>query len=479
MPSEPALLPRTSPAAVGVPAGAVLVLLDRLAELGVECHSLMVVRRGQVVAEGWWAPYTPERPHLLYSLTKSFTSTAVGLAVQDGLLALDDRVVDLLPERVPSDVAPQAQLLTVRHLLTMTAGHATDSLEDAWALAPTDLTRGFLSVPFSDEPGSRHVYDNATTYVLARIVERVTGRTVDDLLRERLFGPMGVEHAEWDRLGSGDVFGFHGLHLTTEAVAAFGELLLREGRWKGEQLVAAEWVRAATTAHVTTEQSVDEPLAVDDGCGYGYQFWMSRDGFRGYGAYEQLCMVHPEHDLVVVLTAGDGPHGAAPGAVHDCLLPRLDGPAGPGDADDEVALRTRTARLTFPFVEGAGPAGEVVSAVVDASPEVSALPRETPVALIATGDGWRVQLGRSISLLVGHGTWRESSPRGRPVVAAGAWQHRTWVADLFVISSPHRVRLVVDEVLGTATAVWSTVPLTSADLQAHLTSPLMTRSGVG
>lgn len=238
MASHPRLLPRSAPSAERLDAGGVLALLDRLAERSAECHSIMVVRHGSVIAEGWWAPYSPDRPHLLYSLTKSFISVAVGLAVSDGRLRLDDRVTDVLDDHVPAGLAPQARQLSVRHLLAMTTGHRADTLAAAWALEPADLVKGFLRVPAPDPVGTRHAYNNPTSFVLARMVERVTGRSVPDLLDDRLFGPMGVEQAEWDRVASGATFGFHGLHLTTEAVAAFGELLLRGGRWRGRQLVA-------------------------------------------------------------------------------------------------------------------------------------------------------------------------------------------------------------------------------------------------
>src|SRR6185437_16958310 len=117
-----------------------------------------------------------DRPHLLYSLTKSFTSTAVGLAIADGLLSLDDRVVDVLPDHVPADISEQGRRITVHHVLSMTAGHGTDSLAEAWELEPGDLVKGFLRLPFPEVEGNRFVYDNATTFLLARIVERVSGR---------------------------------------------------------------------------------------------------------------------------------------------------------------------------------------------------------------------------------------------------------------------------------------------------------------
>src|SRR5262245_22483402 len=293
MRSQPALLPRSTPAASKVSSRAIGALLDRLEERSVELHSIMVVRHGHVVAEGWWAPYSAERPHLLYSLTKSFTSVAVGLAIADGLLSLDDRVVDVLPDRVPADVSEQGRRITVHHLLSMTAGHPTDSLAEAWQLEPHDLVKGFLRVPFTEAEGTRHTYDNATTYILARMVERVTGRDLPGLLDDRLFKPMGVDHAEWDRVASGAAFGFHGLHLTTEAVAAFGELLLRGGVRGDQQLVPREWVRLATRRHIETTQVEGWSENPDILFGYGYQFWMTRHGYRGAGAFGQQCLVIP------------------------------------------------------------------------------------------------------------------------------------------------------------------------------------------
>jgi CubicO group peptidase (beta-lactamase class C family) len=348
--SHERLLPRSAPSAERMDAKSVTALLDRLGERSAECHSIMVVRNGRVVAEGWWAPYSRDRPQLLYSLTKSFVSVAVGFAVTDGLLGLDDRVVDVLDDHVPAGVSPRARQLSVHHLLSMTTGHRADTLAQAWALEPADLVKGFLRVPAQDPAGIRHAYNNPASFVLARMVERVTGRTLPDLLDARLFGPMGVTHAEWDRVASGAAFGFHGLHLTTEAVAAFGELLLRHGRWRGRQLVAGEWLELATRRQVETVQA---------------------------------------------------------------------------------------------------------------------------------GDGWRVRLDTGETVIdvdVGQSTWRESAPLGRPVVAMGAWQGTVFVADLYVITSPSRVRLAV--AASRAAATWNIVPLTGPDLLRQLRSPLMTRPDV-
>lgn len=472
------LLPRSSPSGAGASSRAIGALLDRLDEKSIECHSLMVVRHGDVVAEGWWAPYSADRPHLLYSLTKSFTSIAVGLAIADGLLSLDDRVVDVLPDHVPPDVSEQGRRLTVHHLLSMTAGHATDSLFEAWQLEPGDLVKGFLRVPFATAEGTRHTYDNATTFVLARMVERVTGTGLPEFLDERLFIPMGIDHAEWDRVASGAAFGFHGLHLTTEAVAAFGELLLRGGRWNDRQLVPREWVELATSRHVDSQHYAEGADGADFLYGYGYQFWMSRHGFHGNGAFGQHCVVVPSHDLVVVVTSAQQTVEQAQDvldAIWDCLLPGID---HSGTVLDDDYLADRLRGLSIPLKPGSSGPQCAVTATLDASPEDSALPDGTPVIVEPSDGGWVVRIGALLDIEVGHGRWQESAPLGRPVCASGAWQGNTFVADMFVITSPHHVRLTVDADARTALATWTTVPLTSSDLMLHLRSPLMTRPDV-
>jgi CubicO group peptidase (beta-lactamase class C family) len=470
------LLPRSAPSAERMDARSVLALLDRFDELSVESHSIMVVRHGRVVAEGWWAPYSPERPHLLYSLTKSFTSIAVGFAVADGLLGLDDRVVDVLEDHVPVDVTPWARQLTVHHLLTMTTGHRADTLADAWALEPADLVRGFLRVQAEDPVGIRHAYNNPASFVLARMVERVTRQSVPQLLDDRLFGPMGVENAEWDRVASGATFGFHGLHLTTEAVAAFGELLLRHGRWRGRQLVTPEWVQLATKRHVETAQTADGWRTADWLHGYGYHFWMSRAGYRGDGAMGQYCLVVPEHDLVVAMTAAAADMRAPLNAVWDCLLPEA---GAAGNPADDQALARRRRRLSLPRVAGDPGLRGPATAVIDASTGLSALPHGTSVVIDPVDGGWQVRFDTGETVLsvdVGQGTWRESAPLGRPLVAAGAWQGAVFTADLYVITSPSRVRLVVTA--SRAVATWNIAPLAGPDLLRQLRSPLMTRPDV-
>lgn len=285
---------------------------------------------------------------------------------------------------------------------------------------------------------------------------------------------MGVGHAEWDRVRGGAAFGFHGLHLTTEAVAAFGQLLLRGGTWGDRQLVPRDWVDLATRRHIDCVPFDEEIADADFSRGYGYQFWMSRHGYHGHGAFGQQCVVVPAHDLVVAVTA-QGEAQKVFDALWECLLPGLDRPDGPRD---DTLLAERLRRLALPSVPGTADPARRVTATLDATPEDSALPDGTTVAVEPVDGGWHIRLGPRLHAEAGHGHWRESAPLGRPLVACGAWQGGTFVADLCVVTTPHHVRLAVDTEAGTATATWTTVPLTGPRLELHLRSPLMTRPDV-
>ncbi|TCC54484.1 class C beta-lactamase-related serine hydrolase [Kribbella pittospori] len=450
-------------------AGGLTDLLDRLEERSIECHSIVVVRHGQVVAEGWWAPYSADRPHLLYSMTKSFVGIAVGLAIDDGRLALGDRVVDVLADHVPQPMPEWAGQLTVHHLLSMSTGHTEDVLEDAWALEPDDLVRGLLRIVPEEPVGSRHAYNNPTTFVLARMVERVTGRTVPDLLEQRLFGPLGIRGAVWERVGSGATFGFHGLYLTTEAVAAFGELLLRGGRWHDRQLVSREWVELATRRQIETQQFEDGSRAADWLHGYGYQFWRSRHGYRADGAMGQFCLVLPESDVVVAITAATTDMQVLLDAVWDCLLPSLD---RRGNESSDQRLATRLRALALPMISGRHRPDAEVRAIVDES----VLPPGSSIAVQPCAGGWTLRIeaeGTTFDVAVGHDEWRESSPLGRPIVAAGGWHDETFVADLYVITSPSRVRVRIES--GRASTTWNIPPLVGPNLLHQLRGALITR----
>lgn len=300
-----ASLERSTPEEMGVRSTDVQELLDVLmGQSGTALHGVMVLRRGQVIAEAWNAPFKATYRHALYSVSKTFTAAAVGLCVQDSLLRLTDSVAQFFPDELPAQLGDTLQRLTVEHLLTMRSGlpvRYTALRKDS-----SQWVRAILGQQPVAEPGTLFAYDSMNSYLLAAIVQRLTGRTLLDFLDERLFAPMGIRRAAWESSPEGVNCGGWGLYLRLEDVAKFGQLLLDGGRWRGKQLLDEAWVRAMMTPAVT--QGGNQ--------GYGYQLWMtSRSGtVRADGAYGQYLFVVPDKQMVVAVfqnqvTSGGGNPG--------------------------------------------------------------------------------------------------------------------------------------------------------------------------
>lgn len=317
--------------------------LSAVRERDLEVHSLVVLRDGETIARHWWEPYRASSIQLVYSLSKSFTSTAIGLLVAEGKVALTDRVADFFPEAVPESANDHLRSLTLWHLLTMSVGRTTDSFGDMIS-RDQPWIKSFFQGDFQFPPGSRFLYDTGATYMAARILYRITGQTLTEYLEPRLFRPLGIDETEWLTDPEGVDIGGSGLHITTEAIAKLGQLYLQKGRWDGQQVVPAEWVAAATARQVDNS----EFGAGDWAEGYGFQFWRCRHGFyRGDGAFGQLCLVMEAHDMVVALTScvddmqklfdtcyeflipGDHPSSAPAGVALEVPRPRGDSAPDP------------------------------------------------------------------------------------------------------------------------------------------------------
>ncbi len=313
---QTASLPRSTPESQGVSSAGVLDFIATADEQVRSMHSFMLVRNGNVVAEAWWAPESPDKPHVLWSLSKSFTSTAVGLAVADGKLSVDDLVLDFFPESAPADPPGNLKSMRVRDLLTMSAGH-----QDEMNLrAAKDWVAEFLAHPVPHKPGTHFRYNTPATYMLSAIVQKVTGETVVDYLQPRLFDPLGIDPPTWDASPQGISIGGYGLYLKTEDIAKFGQLYLKRGQWNGKQLIPANWVDQATSKQVSNGSDPNR----DWDQGYGFQFWRCRHGaYRGDGKDGQFCIVIPDKNAVVVITAQTSDMQAELNVVWDKLLPAL------------------------------------------------------------------------------------------------------------------------------------------------------------
>ncbi len=262
-------------------------------------RSLVVVQHGQVLVEQWWEPFHPCVAYELYSISKSVTAIAVGIAIDEGLLQLDDRIVDLFTDECPSTISDNLAAMTVRHLLTMTSGHREDTMPRL-RREGAQWVNSILAEPVDYRPGTHYVYDSGASYLLSAALQSATGERLLDYLTPRLFGPIGIVGATWGQCPAGIDYGGFGLSMTTEAVAAFGQFCLQRGVWDGHQIVSDKWIDAATRAQVVTES--ENP---DWALGYGYQFRPSRwGGYRAAGAFGQLCLVLPELAAVVVVTGG-------------------------------------------------------------------------------------------------------------------------------------------------------------------------------
>jgi CubicO group peptidase (beta-lactamase class C family) len=326
-------LPRSTPESQGISSTALLSFLDTVERDKLELHSLMVVRHGHVVAEGWWDPYKADLPHMLFSLSKSFTSTAVGLAVQEGLLSVDDPVVSFFPEETPANPPANLAEMRVRHLLCMGTGHAEDTMERITKQEDKNWVKGFLTTTVEHPPGTHFVYNSGASYMLSAIIQKVTGQKLLDYLKPRLFGPLGIEGATWAMCPEGINTGGWGLSLCTEDIAKFGQLYLQNGQWRGKRILSEAWVDEATSSQISNGEGGDN----DWQHGYGYQFWrcQRRDVYRGDGAFGQYCIVMPEQDVVIAITSAVGNMQAVLNIVWERLLPAMEESSLP--LDDETA----------------------------------------------------------------------------------------------------------------------------------------------
>jgi CubicO group peptidase (beta-lactamase class C family) len=469
-------LPRGMPADQQVDPAAILGFLDAVdGHPDVEMHSLMVVRHGRVVAEGWWAPYSADRPQLLYSLSKIFTSTATAFAQAEGLLDLDDTVVSHFAEFDAGITDPRSRSMKLRHVASMASGHTREMLGEAITRDPAEPIRGFLLIPPDHEPGTVFAYSQPCTYTLASIIQRNARMPLTQYLRPRLFDPLGIEHVGWHTWPAGREQGFSGLHARTEDIAKLGQLYLQRGQWDGAQLIPEQWVAEATSKQI---DNPGEPNP-DWRQGYGFQFWMARHGYRGDGAFGQFCVILPEHETVIVTTAYTIDMQAVLDAMWTHLLPGL-GTTAPdvGSAQDQLSARLDGLELPACHAEPA-PAdwdpwtGEPFTIAASAE-GIHIQPALASVEVAPKAGGWQISLtepANTLTFPVGTGAWAVSAPVDNhgetiPVAASGGWlDDHTLRAEIIFLETPHRMDIACSLQGRIAEAVWRHPPLAGNKLQ--------------
>jgi CubicO group peptidase (beta-lactamase class C family) len=326
---------RSTPESQGISSQAIRDFVSTVDKIDT-LHSFMLLRHGHVVGEGWWKPEAPDKPHVLHSLSKSFNSTAVGLAIAEGKLNLDDPVLKFFPTDAPAEPSENLKAMKVRDLLTMTCGHDTEAKSARGAPAVKD----FLAQPVPHKPGTHFLYNTLGSYTLSAIVTKATGQTSLEFLKPRLFEPLGIENPEWPSSPEGNSLGGYGLQLCTEDIAKFGQLYLQKGKWNGKQLIPENWVEQATSKQVPNDQEGHSKIGIDWVQGYCFQFWRcTHNAFRGDGANGQLCVVIPEKDAVIAITADTGNFQGEMNAIWEKLYPAFQSEALPENPEGVEKLK--------------------------------------------------------------------------------------------------------------------------------------------
>jgi hypothetical protein len=348
------ILPQSTPEAEGVSSAAIITFLDSVAKSKNELHGFVFLRHGKIIASGWWNPYQSDLKHTLYSTSKSFTATAVGFAVTEKLLTVEDKVISFFPDDLPDTISPFLANLRVKDLLSMSVGMDPDPTS-AVVGRDSNWVKGFLATPIVNKPGTKFLYNTLATYTLSAIVQKVTGKKIIDYLTPRLFTPLGIEGMDWEEDLRGINTGGWGLRLRTEEMAKFGQLFLQKGKWNGKQIIPAEWIEEASTSKI--DQAPDMPQAKKDSSdwtqGYCYQMWRCRHhAFRADGAFGQFIIIMPDEDAVIAINAETPNMQDEINLVWNYLLPGMHTGKLEEDTQTTATLKQKLSSLALPDLPG-------------------------------------------------------------------------------------------------------------------------------
>ncbi|GLC30096.1 serine hydrolase domain-containing protein [Clostridium omnivorum] len=271
-------------------------------------HVLNVVVRqnGEVIAKH---DFEEEKPILLWSISKTFTSMAVGIAISEGYFKITDHVIDFFPNIPAAYLSENLKKVTIHDLLCMGSGHAECPIfkADREGNGIYDISQLFFEEPFLYEPGTHFTYDNTATYMLSKIIGITTGTNLDEYLEKRIFQPLDIQKPKWDTCPKGTPLGFSGLRLTANQLSKFGQLLLNKGLWDGKQLIPSSYIEQAASVQIKTYDFNEFFATEDHHQGYGYQMWMNSypNSYRMDGLYGQYVVMLPDKNAVVTFVSNE------------------------------------------------------------------------------------------------------------------------------------------------------------------------------
>ncbi len=384
-----------SPESVGISRASIAAFEEEIRSQNIGHQGYMLYRHGKLAASSLAEPYRPTDKRHVYSVSKSWTSTAVGIAVDEGLLSVEDHLVDFFPDLTPENAPENLRKMKLRHVLSMNTGHQTDTLGRVASREPGWAKR-FLSLDVENEPGTHFAYNSTATYMLSAVLTRVTGQRMVDYLKPRLFNPLGIENVWWEESPEGVSDAGWGIHVSAEDMLKLGVLYLHKGMWEGKRILSEKWVEDASSFVSDNGANHDSDWQV----GYGYKFWRCRHNcYRADGAYGQFIVISPEKDMAAVILSEDNRLQGILDVFWDTIFASLSDEALPeSDGSEDIAVRP------YQTLPDGDEAFEDVSFTAEDNPEqIAGLTlRHAGDALALTLTG---KLEHSIELICTRGRW--------------------------------------------------------------------------
>lgn len=307
-----------TPESVGVPSVCIRNFIQRLEKKDIPMHSLLLLHKDTLITEAYYKPYTPDKMHRMFSISKSFTAIAIGLLAEEGKLSLNDSIADYFPDKLPSKVHPWIASMTIRDMLMMRTCHASTTYK---VNMQTDWVESFFTVPPTHPAGKLFHYDTSSAHVLCALAERLANMPMLDYIKKKL-SLLGLSDASYmlsDPFGVS--MGGSGLVATSMDILKFGYFLLKKGNICGKQLLSAAYIETATS-HLT-DTLVTAPVS-SEACGYGYQIWRNeKGGYVCYGMGGQLVIVLPDYDFICVTTADTQGIGGGNQTIYDAFYEEI------------------------------------------------------------------------------------------------------------------------------------------------------------